>query len=95
MFSDFSGRIVRERWCFGGICPESQEGFLVFVERRDAATLEAHIEDNILPGTIVHSDGWAAYSGYVFRFFCFYLQGYSVFMTLITKPFEVEEVISS
>ena len=57
----FRGRIVRERWCFGGLCPDTQEGFLVFVERRNAATLEAHIEDNIMPGSIVHSDGWKGY----------------------------------
>ena len=59
------GRIVPQRWCFGGICPDTQQGFLVFVPRRNAATLEAHIEDNILPGTIIHSDGWAGYNGQV------------------------------
>ena len=63
MYINFSGRVVRQRWCFGGIVPQTQEGFLVFVDKRDAATLEAHIEDNILPGTTIHSDGWAAYSG--------------------------------
>ena len=60
--------------------PDTQEGFMVFVERRNAVTLEAHIEDNIVPGTIIHSDGWAGYSGYVIKsrleFFCVTCTGF-------------------
>ena len=46
-------------WTHFQISYDPSLGFLVFVPRRDAATLEAHIEDNILPGTLIHSDGWA------------------------------------
>lgn len=57
------GHVVSNRWVFGGICPTTQEGFLVFVERRDAATLLPLIEQHVLPGSIIHTDEWAAYNG--------------------------------
>eukprot|EP00094_Tigriopus_californicus_P013188 TCALIF_12754-PA protein Name:"Protein of unknown function" AED:0.30 eAED:0.30 QI:0/-1/0/1/-1/1/1/0/163 len=50
------GRLVRERWVFGGYCPSTRQGFLVMVDRRDAATLEEEIRSNIQPGSIIISD---------------------------------------
>ena len=55
------GRLVRERWIFGGYCQETAEGFLVFVRRRDAGTLLPLIVQHIAPGSRVMSDCWGAY----------------------------------
>lgn len=57
------GRLVPERWVFGGICPATQEGFLLCVPDREAATLLPIIEEHVLPGSIIHTDGWASYDG--------------------------------
>ena len=57
------GHLVPERWVFGGICPDTQEGFLIFVPSRDAATLLPIIQQHVRPGSIIHTDGWAAYNG--------------------------------
>lgn len=57
------GRTVKERWVFGGICVETDEMFMLQVERRDAQTLLPILEANVAPGSIIHSDGWAAYQG--------------------------------
>ena len=54
------GRVVRAQWVFGGWDRESQQGFLFLVEDRSAATLLPIIEEYILPGSIIHSDEWAA-----------------------------------
>lgn len=48
-------------WVFGGVERESGKCFLVEVPDRSAATLEAKIVQHILPGTVIMSDGWAAY----------------------------------
>ena len=47
---------------FGGICRETRECFLEVVEDRSAATLVPILTKYVLPGTIVHSDCWKAYS---------------------------------
>ena len=57
------GHLVPERWVFGGYCPTSAEGFIVMVEQRNAGTLLPLIQEHIRPGSIIHSDGWAAYGG--------------------------------
>jgi hypothetical protein len=49
-------------WVFGGIERESGKCFLVEVPDRRAATLIPIIQQHILPGTHVISDGWAAYA---------------------------------
>ena len=57
------GRPVREQWVFGGVDIATKEFFMVLVPRRDAATLFPFIQANIVPGTTIWSDGWAAYAG--------------------------------
>lgn len=57
------GRLVRPQWVFGGICRETKECFLYAVENRTAATLQAVIQDLIVPGTTIVSDMWRAYEG--------------------------------
>lgn len=52
----------RERhWVFGGIEKESGNCFMVEVPTRRVNTMEALIENHILPGTEIMSDGWAGY----------------------------------
>ena len=47
---------------FGGVERESGKCFLVEVPDRRAVTLQALIEEHILPGSHIVSDGWAAYA---------------------------------
>ena len=58
-----AGRVLQEIWIFGGICRETHERFAIQVQARDAATLLPIIQSMILPGSIIHSDGWSAYNG--------------------------------
>ena len=55
------GHRVPERWVFGGTNPESNLGFLALVDDRSAATPLTLIQQFIGPGSIIHSDEWAAY----------------------------------
>ena len=56
------GRMIREQWVFGGIDTQTKAGFMVPVDRRDAATLLPIIQQFILPGTTFVSDLWGAYN---------------------------------
>lgn len=56
-----TGRVVAEKWMFGGICRETKERFAVIVADRTSATLIKAIEMYIEKGTHIISDGWAAY----------------------------------
>ena len=55
------GHHVEGQWVFGGVEWESSRTFLVPIPNRTADTLVAIICDWIEPGTMVISDGWAAY----------------------------------
>ena len=55
-------RPVPQQWVFGGIDTTTNEGFLVAVPQRNAATLLPIIQQFIRPGTTVVSDLWAAYN---------------------------------
>ena len=57
------GRLIEERWVFGGICTETKLGFMEFVPDRKAATLQEVIKKYIIPGSTIHSDCWRGYSG--------------------------------
>ncbi len=56
------GRQRNNHWVFGGIERESGECFLVEVLARDRVTLEAKIQEYILPGTRIIHDAWASYN---------------------------------
>lgn len=56
------GRMVKEKWVFGGIDTTTYLGFIQLVENRSAEVLLPVIQQWILPGTEIHSDGWAAYN---------------------------------
>ena len=56
------GRLLQEVWVFGGVCRETHERFVLMVPNRNAATLLPIIQEMILPGSTIHSDGWAAYN---------------------------------
>jgi len=59
-----------EQWCYGGVDFDTGEFFLTLVPDRSVATLLPVIQANVVPGTQVWSDEWAAYrnlnlNGYV------------------------------
>jgi len=56
------GREVHGIWLLGGIESISKNKFVWPVEQRDAGTLIPLIQRFILPGSIIHSDCWKAYS---------------------------------
>ena len=47
------GRWVPQRWIFGGYAPETGEGFVEFVDRRNAATLVPLIVQHIARGSLI------------------------------------------
>ena len=57
------GRVIAQRWVFGGLDRATGHGFLVFVPNRTARTLLPIIRQHILPGTTIYSDCWRAYAG--------------------------------
>ena len=56
------GRILSEKWIFGGLCRETGENFAYLVPDRKGETLLEIIQQNVLPGTIIHTDQWAGYN---------------------------------
>ena len=54
----------QEMWVFGLVDVSHQPalGLMKIVPQRDAATLLPIIQANVAPGTIIHSDQWAAYN---------------------------------
>ena len=58
------GRIRRQQWVFGIVDPSYilAKGVLFQVPNRSAETLVPIISTICHPGTIVHSDEWAAYN---------------------------------
>lgn len=56
------GRIVAGTWVCGMIAADGQVR-LEICARRDAETLHAIIRRNVLPASILHTDGWLAYNG--------------------------------
>ena len=56
------GRILNEIWVFGGVCRETHERFVVRVPKRDTNTLIPIIQQMVLPGSTIHSDGWSVYN---------------------------------
>ncbi|KAL8585556.1 hypothetical protein ACOMHN_046216 [Nucella lapillus] len=55
------GQWREEHWVFGGIERDSGKCFMVEVEDRTRPTLEALIQEWILPGSHIISDGWRSY----------------------------------
>ncbi len=56
-----AGRVLPERWMFGGICRENKQRFAFLVPNRTKDTLLPIINNYIKPGTRIISDGWRAY----------------------------------
>ena len=59
------GRAPEEEICVFGMVDISHNpalGYMEIVPRRDAATLLPIIQANVLAGTTIHSDEWAAYN---------------------------------
>ena len=51
------------KWVIGGICNETNDVFLIPVNKRDRETLIPIILDNVEPGTRIVTDCWGAYTG--------------------------------
>ena len=62
--SNRCGQALPPVWVFGMVDATYNPavGYMEIVDQRDAATLLPIIERHINPGTIVWSDGWAAYN---------------------------------
>jgi transposase-like protein len=56
------GRILPQKWVFGGICRESGKCFLFAVTDKTSLTLLPIISKCILPGSTIISDKWGAYN---------------------------------
>ena len=56
-------RPMREQWVFGMYDTSLKRGCIQIVNDRSAETLLPLIQQWVLPGTIIQSDGWAAYNG--------------------------------
>ena len=57
------GHRIEGAWVFGGIERTTEQKFFVkVVDNRNAETLLEAIEEHVLPGSIIHSDCWKAYS---------------------------------
>jgi len=50
------GRVLPQKWLFGGICRETFNCFMVAVSNRLKEILMSIISTNILPGTTIVSD---------------------------------------
>ena len=66
------GRVVPEVWILGIYDTLLKRGVIEYVEHRDADTLTEVIRRHVAPGTIIYTDGWAAYRrlaqlGYIHR----------------------------
>ncbi|KAH7982332.1 hypothetical protein HPB52_004095 [Rhipicephalus sanguineus] len=59
--NNYGGVSDKGPWIFGMLCVSTKELRLFEVDKRDAATLGPLIAKNVLPGTTVFSDEWAAY----------------------------------
>ena len=55
------GRVVEQRWMFGGVDRATRQGFLVLVPDRTRGTLERFILHFVAPGSVITSDGFACY----------------------------------
>ena len=54
------GRLLEQRWVFGGVERRTNKGFLQLGQDRTAGTLLNIIQNRIAPGSIIHSDGFAS-----------------------------------
>ena len=55
-------REQHDRWVFGMYDRERKIGWIQFVDSRDAPTLLPIIQRYVRPGSMIYSDGWAAYN---------------------------------
>ncbi|GFO22868.1 hypothetical protein PoB_004937300 [Plakobranchus ocellatus] len=56
------GRVLEQRWVFGGVCPATGQGFLTHIPDKTAATLLRLIIRHVKPGSIIHTDGLPSYN---------------------------------
>lgn len=56
------GKQKNHIWVFGGVERDSNKCFAIIVNKRNQKELMPIIKKNILPGSIIYSDGWKAYN---------------------------------
>lgn len=56
------GRLTNGQWYVGGVERGSKKTFLIPVSNRNQLTMRTIIQENVLPGTIIVTDQWRAYS---------------------------------
>ena len=59
------GRLLEQRWVFGGLERRTNKGFLQLLQGRTAGTLLNIIQNRMAPGLIIHSDSFASYNNIV------------------------------
>ena len=56
------GHVVQQHWVFGLYDVQEKKGYLRHVPDRTANSPIPIIQQIVIPGSIIHSDGWAAYN---------------------------------
>ena len=69
------GRIGKQFWCVGGICRTTKQVFFEVSQKRNKATLNKIVQENVLRGSSVYTDEWAGYNdlnslGYIHKTVC-------------------------
>ena len=62
------GRVLPEKWVFGGFCPATNDCFLVSVLDRSQETLTRIVLERVAEGSIIWSDSWAGYNNLYLHF---------------------------
>jgi IS1 family transposase len=61
------GRLINGQWFKAGVERVSKKTFIVPVENRNTETILSVILEDVLPGTLIYTDNWRAYSSALSR----------------------------
>ncbi|XP_034237593.1 uncharacterized protein LOC117643053 [Thrips palmi] len=57
------GKRVKTTWVLGMIDEQTRQSVILYVEKRDSATMIPEIQRHVKPGTTIWTDCWKAYNG--------------------------------